>query len=90
MTALQGKADTRDRVPTRGVTTGCDHRDLRLGPDRSDGHGGQSDEGSFTVDVRYVGNHIGKTNCGFWMATPNACGDTVKANITFNVADLFK
>jgi hypothetical protein len=21
---------------------------------------------------------------------PNACGDTVKANITFNVADLFK
>jgi hypothetical protein len=45
---------------------------------------------SFTVDVRYVGNHIGKTNCGFWMATPNAWGDTVKANITFNVADLFK
>jgi uncharacterized protein (TIGR02001 family) len=45
---------------------------------------------SFSVDVRYVGSDIGKTNCGYWMATPNACGDTVKANITFNVADLFK
>ena len=45
---------------------------------------------SFTVDVSYVGNHIGKIKCGFWMATPNACGDTVKANINFNVTDLFK
>jgi len=45
---------------------------------------------SWTLDVRYVGNDIGKTNCGFWMTTPNACAATVVATLTYNVSDLFK
>lgn len=46
---------------------------------------------SWTLDVRYVGNDISKADCSsFWMGgTKNACDDTVKANLTFNIADLF-
>ncbi len=47
---------------------------------------------SWTLDLRYVGNDISKSDCtGFWMGgTSNACSDTFKANLTFNVADIFK
>lgn len=46
---------------------------------------------SWTLDVRYVGNDISKKDCtSFWMGgTKNACNDTVKANLTYNIADLF-
>lgn len=46
---------------------------------------------SWSLDLRYVGNDIGKANCtAYWMGgTSNACGDTVKLNVTYNIADLF-
>ncbi|GAA0545521.1 TorF family putative porin [Rhizomicrobium palustre] len=45
---------------------------------------------SWTLDVRYVGNDIKSADCtAFWMATKNACDDTVKANLTYNISDLF-
>jgi hypothetical protein len=41
--------------------------------------------------VRYVGNDIKSNACSaFWMSTPKACSDTVKMNLTYNIADLFK
>jgi uncharacterized protein (TIGR02001 family) len=46
---------------------------------------------SFSLDVRYIGNDIGKTNCAaYWMPTKNACDDTVVATLTYNIADLLK
>lgn len=46
---------------------------------------------SWTLDVRYIGNDIGKAKCSaYWMGgTTNACTATVKANLTYNIADLF-
>jgi len=51
---------------------------------------------SWTLDVRYVGNDIGKAKCSsYWMggnsmgSISNACTATVKANLTYNIADLF-
>ena len=46
---------------------------------------------SFTFDVRYVGNSLTEGDCStYWMSTHKACSDTVKANLTFNVADILK
>lgn len=46
---------------------------------------------SWVLDVRYIGNDIGSGSCAaFWMATPNACDDTVMATLTFNISDVLK
>jgi len=45
---------------------------------------------SWTLDVRYVGNDLTASQCtAFWMSTPNACGDTVKASLSYAIADIF-
>jgi uncharacterized protein (TIGR02001 family) len=44
---------------------------------------------SWTLDVRYVGNDISAADAGFWMTAPKATNDTVKANLTYNISDLF-
>lgn len=38
----------------------------------------------FTLDVRYVGNDIKKSDAAFWMGTKDATKDTVKVNLTYN------
>ena len=46
---------------------------------------------SWVLDVRYVGNDVGKVKCfSYWMSTPNACTATVMATLTYNISDLFK
>ncbi len=45
---------------------------------------------SWSLDLRYVGNDIKKSDAGFWIGTPNGTDDTFKANLTFNIADIFK
>lgn len=45
---------------------------------------------SWTLDVRYVGNDIKAADAGFWMGTPKATDDTVKATLTFAISDLFQ
>lgn len=45
---------------------------------------------SWTLDVRYAGNDIKKTDAGFWMATPHATDGGAVVTLTYNIADLFK
>ncbi|MDE2182876.1 MAG: TorF family putative porin [Alphaproteobacteria bacterium] len=46
---------------------------------------------SWSLDLRYFGNDIGKTNCAaFWMGTKDACQATVVATLTYNIANLFQ
>lgn len=45
---------------------------------------------SFSLDARYVTSDIGAVNCGFWMATPNACSGGAVVTLTYNIADLLK
>jgi len=44
---------------------------------------------SWSLDVRYVGNDISNANAYLWMSAPKANYDTVKANLTYNISDLF-
>ena len=51
--------------------------------------GGTATWRSWSLDARYVGTDIGKTNCAaFWMATNNACSGGFVATLTYNFADL--
>lgn len=44
---------------------------------------------SFALDVRYVGNDIGKKNCAaYWMPTKDACAGTAVATLTYNIPNL--
>jgi len=40
---------------------------------------------AFALDVRYVGTDIKSGDAGFWIGTHNAVGDTIKANLTYNI-----
>ena len=41
---------------------------------------------SLSVDARYVTTDLGKTNCGFYMGTNNACAGGFVATVTYNMA----
>ncbi len=42
--------------------------------------------GNLALDLRYVGNDIGSTNCAaFWMATPKACNDGFVGMLTYTI-----
>jgi uncharacterized protein (TIGR02001 family) len=44
---------------------------------------------SFSLDVRCVGDDIGKINCAaYWMPTKNACSGGAVATLTYNIANL--
>jgi uncharacterized protein (TIGR02001 family) len=46
---------------------------------------------SFTLDARYVGNDISKSNCAFWIGTgPHSCQDGFVATLTYNIANLLQ
>jgi uncharacterized protein (TIGR02001 family) len=46
---------------------------------------------SFSLDVRYVGNDIGKVNCAaYWMPTKDACSGGAVVTLNYNIADLLK
>jgi uncharacterized protein (TIGR02001 family) len=44
---------------------------------------------SWSLDVRYVGDDIGKVACaGYWMPTPNACSGGAVVTLNYNIANL--
>lgn len=41
---------------------------------------------SLALDLRYVDTNLNNAECAsFWMATPNACGSTVMATLTYSI-----